>query len=96
MADIAFVGLNSRSSFEEIKPEISRMIQASERKLRSVFITCKALDSTDEDGNSHDFLLRFFCPRVGIDEDPVTGSSYTVSGPYWSKVLGKTSLYGNT
>ena len=29
------------------------------------------------------FVSRFFCPRVGIDEDPVTGSAHCHLGPYW-------------
>jgi predicted PhzF superfamily epimerase YddE/YHI9 len=28
----------------------------------------------------YDFLVRFFAPWAGIDEDPVTGSSYAVAG----------------
>lgn len=35
------------------------------------------------------FVSRFFAPCYGIDEDPVTGSSYCVLGPYWSRVLGR-------
>ena len=69
-------------------------MKVSKSKYRALCITCKALDSTDEKGNSHDYLVRLFAPWVGIDEDPVTGSSYTVTGPYWSQVLGKTSMYG--
>jgi predicted PhzF superfamily epimerase YddE/YHI9 len=29
---------------------------------------------------------------VGVDEDPVTGSSHTVLAPYWASRLGKTSF----
>jgi PhzF family phenazine biosynthesis protein len=41
-----------------------------------------------------DFVSRFFAPRVGIDEDPVTGSSHCCLGPYWGKRLGKEALTG--
>ena len=34
-----------------------------------------------------DFVSRFFCPQVGIPEDPVTGSAHTVLAPYWAKRL---------
>ncbi len=34
----------------------------------------------------------FFAPRVGINEDPVTGSAHCCLGPYWAKLLGKTEL----
>jgi PhzF family phenazine biosynthesis protein len=39
-----------------------------------------------------DFVSRFFAPGLGVDEDPVTGSSHTVLGPYWSKKLGKNTM----
>ncbi len=39
-----------------------------------------------------DLVSRFFAPGLGIDEDPVTGSSHTVLGPYWAARLGRTSL----
>jgi PhzF family phenazine biosynthesis protein len=39
-----------------------------------------------------DFVSRFFCPWVGIDEDPVTGVAHTVLTPYWTGVLGARSL----
>jgi PhzF family phenazine biosynthesis protein len=42
---------------------------------------------------SVDFVSRFFGPRVGIDEDPVTGSAHTQLIPYWAEKLGKTTLH---
>jgi predicted PhzF superfamily epimerase YddE/YHI9 len=33
-----------------------------------------------------DYVLRMFGPKVGIDEDPVTGSAQCALGPYWSPV----------
>ncbi|MBN2389283.1 MAG: PhzF family phenazine biosynthesis protein [Anaerolineae bacterium] len=35
---------------------------------------------------------RFFAPRVGINEDPVTGSAHTLLTPYWAAQLGKTAM----
>jgi predicted PhzF superfamily epimerase YddE/YHI9 len=29
-------------------------------------------------------VSRFFGPRVGIEEDPVTGSAHTTLTPYWA------------
>lgn len=43
-------------------------------------------------GTTFDFVSRFFAPRFGINEDPVTGSAHTTLIPYWSKRLGKTKL----
>lgn len=39
-----------------------------------------------------DFVSRFFAPRAGIDEDPVTGSSHCTLIPYWSEKSAKKHL----
>jgi PhzF family phenazine biosynthesis protein len=44
-------------------------------------------------GSDADFVSRFFGPRVGVPEDPVTGSSHCSLIPYWAQRLGKTSLF---
>jgi predicted PhzF superfamily epimerase YddE/YHI9 len=44
-------------------------------------------------GRDCDFVSRFFVPSLGIPEDPVTGSAHCTLVPYWSKRLGKTSLF---
>jgi len=44
-------------------------------------------------GNDCDFVSRFFAPSAGINEDPVTGSAHCTLIPYWSKKLGKKSLF---
>ena len=40
-----------------------------------------------------DFVSRFFAPRDGIPEDPVTGSAHCTLAPYWAARLGKTKLH---
>jgi len=42
--------------------------------------------------NGVDFVSRFFAPRQGVPEDPVTGSSHCTLVPYWAARLGKTEL----
>jgi predicted PhzF superfamily epimerase YddE/YHI9 len=44
----------------------------------------------DRDGI--DYVLRVFGPRVGIDEDPVTGSAQCLLGPLWEGRLGRRVL----
>ncbi|KAL7438940.1 hypothetical protein ACHAXH_003647 [Discostella pseudostelligera] len=44
--------------------------------------------------SSVDFRSRFFGPKVGIDEDPVTGSAHCSLGPYFGKKLGKSVVVG--
>ena len=43
-------------------------------------------------GEGVDFVSRFFAPRAGIPEDPVTGSSHCTLIPYWAKRFGKKKL----
>jgi predicted PhzF superfamily epimerase YddE/YHI9 len=43
-------------------------------------------------GSDVDFVSRFFAPRVGVPEDPVTGSAHCTLIPYWAEKLGKTKL----
>jgi predicted PhzF superfamily epimerase YddE/YHI9 len=43
-------------------------------------------------GDEVDFVSRFFAPRVGVPEDPVTGSAHTSLTPYWSRRLNKNHL----
>ncbi|WP_149495189.1 PhzF family phenazine biosynthesis protein [Roseiconus lacunae] len=41
-----------------------------------------------------DFTSRFFAPRCGINEDPVTGSAHCCLAPFWAQRLGKNNLVG--
>jgi predicted PhzF superfamily epimerase YddE/YHI9 len=43
-------------------------------------------------GDATDYVYRFFAPRQGIPEDPVTGSANCTLVPYWASRLGKTEL----
>lgn len=40
-----------------------------------------------------DFVSRYFAPRAGVPEDPVTGSAHCTLIPYWAGRLGKTTLH---
>lgn len=53
---------------------------------------CRGIIVTAKGGEGEDFVSRFFGPRVGIDEDPVTGSAHCVLAPYWAKRLKKTDM----
>jgi PhzF family phenazine biosynthesis protein len=43
-------------------------------------------------GEACDFVSRFFAPKFGIPEDPVTGSAHCILTPYWARRLGKARL----
>ena len=44
-------------------------------------------------GKDVDFVSRFFAPKVGVPEDPVTGSAHCTLIPYWANRLKKKKLH---
>jgi len=65
------------------------LIQLDLLELKSVETVCVVITAK---GDHVDFVSRMFAPSVGIDEDPVTGSTHKALAPYWSEVLGKKKL----
>jgi PhzF family phenazine biosynthesis protein len=45
-------------------------------------------------GAGRDFVSRFFAPKAGVDEDPVTGSAHCSLAPFWCARLGREELTG--
>ncbi len=43
-------------------------------------------------GDNVDFVSRFFAPKLGVQEDPVCGSSHCELAPYWADRLNKNIL----
>ena len=43
-------------------------------------------------GRDFDFVSRCFYPKLGVNEDPVTGSAHCKTAPYWSDRLGRNEL----
>ena len=76
------VVVESAAEVQALQPDF-RLLQQLER--RGVIVTAA--------GDECDFVSRFFAPKYGIDEDPVTGSAHTLLAPYWSKQLGKSTLH---
>jgi predicted PhzF superfamily epimerase YddE/YHI9 len=71
----------TQQEIEALNPDFRRLEKTD---ARAVIVTAP--------GNSADFVSRFFAPRVGVDEDPVTGSAHTVLIPFWAEKLGKTEM----
>lgn len=75
------VVFETESDILSIKPDLDYLKKLD---LRGVIITARS--------RQYDFVSRFFAPKYGIDEDPVTGSAHTQLIPYWAKKLGKTKM----
>jgi predicted PhzF superfamily epimerase YddE/YHI9 len=71
--------------------------EAEVRALRPDFAALAAVDSlgviATAPGSDADFVSRFFAPRAGVPEDPVTGSSHCTLVPYWAERLGRPKLH---
>ena len=80
-----FVEIGSAKELKGIKPDYKKLLTSSDA-IQEVVIT-----SVSDDSN-YDYYLRSFCPWIGIDEDPVTGSVQTILGNFWKRKLGKESL----
>ena len=70
--------------------------EAEVRALQPDFAALKGLDClgiiVTAPGTDTDFVSRFFAPRAGVNEDPVTGSAHCTLIPFWAARLGKTKL----
>ncbi len=53
-----------------------------------------AVSAPADEGKPYDFVQRFFGPGVGIDEDPVTGSAFADTAPYWCDRFDLESVVG--
>lgn len=75
------VVFDSEKQIQNLKPDFNLIAKLD---ARGVIVTAK--------GDSVDFVSRFFGPKVGVNEDPVTGSAHTTLIPYWAAQLDKTDL----
>lgn len=99
LGDIDALGLNQRYAYHagedvileleneqavlQYQPDIAKITNIN---ARGVILT--APSATKE----RDFVSRFFAPRFGVNEDPVTGSAHCSLGSLWSEKLGKNTL----
>ncbi len=71
--------------------------EADVRALKPDFASLKTLDClgiiATAPGSDCDFVSRFFAPRAGVDEDPVTGSAHCTLIPFWAERFGETKMF---
>ena len=78
--------LADEEGVRDLRPNLTRLAELPP----AVVVPTASADS----GHDYDFVSRVFAPRVGIDEDPVTGGAHAVLAPYWAAELGRSSLVG--
>lgn len=78
--DDLIIELESERHVREFKPNFEEILK----------IDCRGLIITARACGEYDFVSRFFAPRVGVNEDPVTGSAHCKLAHYWQSKLNKT------
>ena len=97
---IVFAGANRMDALVEL-PDADAVIDADpdlrlleqQEDFRGLIITAAAGEDEAFEGEI-DFVSRFFAPRFGVPEDPVTGSAHCGLAPYWAERIGRTRLRG--
>lgn len=77
-----FVVYSNEREIIELNPDMGMLKKLN---LRGVIVTAQ--------GSKVDFVSRFFAPKFGVDEDPVTGSAHCALTPYWSSKLNRKNLH---
>lgn len=77
------IEVESEGDVRSLAPDFARLSQI---EARGVIVTSRSVTS------AFDFVSRFFAPRAGVKEDPVTGSAHCCLGPYWQRRLGKSEF----
>ena len=73
---------DDEASVRDLSPDQAKLLALEEGF--GVIVTGK--------GDTVDFVSRFFVPKGGIAEDPVTGSAHCTLVPFWAKRLGASQL----
>lgn len=77
------VELAGEAAVRDLRPDFVRLAAV---ECRGVTVTAASVDG------ACDFVSRFFAPKVGVNEDPVTGSAHCRLVPYWSHKLGRVEM----
>ena len=72
--------VDSEETVRSLHPDLTALQKVP---IRGIIVTSLATSP------GYDFVSRFFAPRSGVNEDPVTGSAHCCLGPYWSRRLNK-------
>ena len=80
-----FIELENEEEVRKVVPDFERLIQST-NEIKEIVIMSESRD------DFFDFTLRSFCPWIGINEDPVTGSIHSVLGHFWKTRFGKDIL----
>jgi PhzF family phenazine biosynthesis protein len=91
--------LNDIQPIEVMVAQDYMVIYENEEIIKNLRPNYELLSSLDRQGvivtakgSDRDFVSRFFVPKLGINEDPVTGSTHCQLVPYWANITHKKIL----
>jgi len=74
--------LETERDVRDLEPDFSALAQLEYER---IYVTAP--------GDTSDIASRMFAPKIGINEDPVTGAMHCTLVPYWAAELGKNELF---
>ena len=80
--DDLIIEVESEALLRSYKPDIAKLMK----------IECRGIIMTTKGTGHYDFFSRFFAPKVGVNEDPVTGSAHCKLAHYWQQKLHKSDF----
>jgi len=84
---------NSLGYLVEVASEdIVRQMQPNFQLLKTLPVDGVIVTSKANSDSQYSFISRFFAPRLGIDEDPVTGAAHCCLAPFWRDHLSKNTF----
>ncbi|XVF72438.1 hypothetical protein PTKIN_Ptkin12aG0121300 [Pterospermum kingtungense] len=79
--DDILVVLPSGKAVTEVEPQFDDILKCPGRGI--------IVSGVAPPDSEFDFISRFFCPKYGVNEDPVCGSAHCALATYWSQKLEK-------
>lgn len=79
--DDVIVVLKNEDAIYKLSADFVKLLEI---EARGIIVTAPSYE--------YDFISRFFAPRIGVNEDPVTGAAHCKLADYWSKRLNKTEF----
>ena len=73
--------LDSEEAVKNLKPDLDELSRLD-----------GLIQAVTAKGSNYDCVSRVFAPKIGISEDPVTGSTHCLIVPYWAKKFGKNNI----
>ena len=90
IAEYANIVLEDEAALLAMKPDIDAINTLVRGPRQGMLVVSAPAD----EGKPYDFVQRFFCPSVGVDEDHVTGSAFADAAPYWCDRFDLESVVG--